>query len=78
MGYPFRFATATSKAREAVAEEIRSRIRKETGLTVSIAVSFSKIFAKRDSDMKKPDAAIIINKDNYHEKVLPLLCLNCC
>jgi len=39
-----------------IAEEIRTAMREELGLTVSIGVSFNKIFAKLGSDMKKPDA----------------------
>ena len=40
----------------ATAEEIRATTKSELGLTVSIGVSFNKIFAKLGSDMKKPDA----------------------
>ena len=39
-----------------IAEEIRNTVKEELGLTVSIGVSFNKIFAKLGSDMKKPDA----------------------
>ncbi|MBP3452188.1 MAG: DNA polymerase IV [Clostridia bacterium] len=55
-----------------LANEIRQRVREETGLTVSIGVSFSKIFAKLGSDMKKPDAVTTISKEHYREKVWPL------
>lgn len=41
-------------------------------MTVSIGVSFNKIFAKLGSDMKKPDAVTIITKDDYKDKVWPL------
>ena len=54
------------------AEEIRRRVREETGLTVSIGVSFSKVFAKLGSDMKKPDAVTLITRENFREKVWPL------
>ena len=54
------------------AEEIRARVRRETGLTVSVGVSFSKIFAKLGSDMKKPDAVTVITRDNYRSTVWPL------
>lgn len=56
----------------ALAEEIRSTIREELGLTVSIGVSFNKIFAKLGSDMKKPDACTAITRENYRELVWPL------
>ena len=39
-----------------IADEIRARAKKELGLTVSVGVSFGKVFAKLASDLKKPDA----------------------
>ena len=45
-----------------IAEEIRKRVKEEVGLTVSIGVSFNKVFAKLGSDIKKPDAVTIITK----------------
>lgn len=53
----------------AAANDIRRRIKKETGLTVSVGVSFNKIFAKLGSDMKKPDAVTMISRENFREKV---------
>lgn len=55
-----------------IAEKIRTACREELGLTVSIGVSFNKIFAKLGSDMKKPDAVTQITEDNFREKVWPL------
>lgn len=55
-----------------IAEEIRKRVKEEIGLTVSIGVSFNKVFAKLGSDIKKPDAVTIINKDNYKSIVWKL------
>ena len=55
-----------------VATRLREDIRKETGLTVSIGVSFNKIFAKLGSDIKKPDAVTLISKDNFKSIVWPL------
>jgi DNA polymerase-4 len=52
-----------------IAEEIRSRIKKELGITVSIGVSFNKIFAKLGSDMKKPDAVTEITREDFKEKI---------
>ena len=45
---------------------------KELGVTISIGVSFNKIFAKLGSDMKKPDAITVITRENFKEKVWPL------
>lgn len=55
-----------------IAETIRERIKKEINLTVSIGVSWNKIFAKLGSDMKKPDAVTEITPDNYKQKVWTL------
>ena len=52
----------------AIADDIRSRIRRELGLTVSVGVSFNKVFAKLGSDMKKPDATTVITPENYRER----------
>lgn len=54
------------------AEKIRHAVEDETGLTVSVGVSFSKIFAKLGSDMKKPNAVTVITRKDYREKVWPL------
>ena len=55
-----------------IAEEIRKATREELGLTVSIGVSYNKIFAKLGSDMKKPDAITEITPENFRDKVWPL------
>lgn len=54
---------------EALANEIKETIKFELGLTVSVGVSFNKIFAKLGSDMKKPDAVTCISKDNFKSKI---------
>lgn len=56
----------------AVAQEIRSSVKEEIGITVSIGVSWNKIFAKLGSDINKPDAVTEITPENYREKVWPL------
>ena len=55
-----------------MAEEIKETIKYELGLTVSIGVSFNKIFAKLGSDMKKPDAITVINKETFREQIWDL------
>lgn len=55
-----------------IAHSIRKAVKEETGLTVSVGVSFNKIFAKLGSDMKKPDAVTVITKDNFKSTVWPL------
>lgn len=55
-----------------IADEIRQRIKSELGVTASVGVSFNKVFAKLGSDMKKPGATTIIDKDNFKEKVWAL------
>ena len=55
-----------------IADEIRNRVKEELGITVSVGVSFNKIFAKLGSDLKKPDAVTVIGEDSFREKVWPL------
>ena len=55
-----------------IAEKIRTRIKKELGITVSIGVSFNKVFAKLGSDYKKPDAITEISRENFRDVVFPL------
>lgn len=55
-----------------IAEEIRKRVKEEIGITISIGVSYNKVFAKLGSDYKKPDAITVISRENYKEIVYPL------
>lgn len=55
-----------------IAKEINNRMKKELGITVSIGVSFNKVFAKLGSDYKKPDAITTMGKDEYRTKAWPL------
>ena len=57
---------------KALADRIRAAIREETGLTVSVGVSFNKVFAKLGSDMKKPDATTVIPVEGWQSMVWPL------
>ncbi len=57
---------------ETIAESIRRAVREELGLTVSVGVSFNKVFAKLASDMKKPDAVTVLSRENYRERLWPL------
>ena len=55
-----------------VADEIRKRVRAETGLTLSAGVSFNKVFAKMGSDYRKPDATTVISRENFRDLLWPL------
>lgn len=57
---------------EDIADSIRNTVKNETGLTVSVGVSFNKVFAKLGSDMKKPDAVTVISRENFREKIWSL------
>lgn len=57
---------------EQIAYEIKERVKRETGLTISVGVSWNKIFAKLGSDLKKPDAVTVISKENFREKIWSL------
>ena len=55
-----------------IANTLRDRIRAELGITISVGVSFNKIFAKLGSDLKKPDATTVISPNNFRAVVWPL------
>ena len=55
-----------------VADEIRARVRRELGITVSVGVSFNKVFAKLGSDYKKPDATTLISLRNFRALIYPM------
>lgn len=55
-----------------IADTLRRRIREEVGLTISVGVSFNKVFAKLGSDYKKPDATTVIDRENFRELVWKL------
>lgn len=57
---------------EGLAHVIRERVFRETGLTISVGVSYNKIFAKIGSDYKKPNAVTCITPENYRQIVWPL------
>ena len=57
---------------KALADSLRERMKRELGLTLSIGISFNKVFAKLGSDYKKPDATTLISRENWKEIVWPL------
>lgn len=55
-----------------LAEEIQRRVFKELGLTVSMGLSFNKVFAKLGSDLDKKQGLAVITRDNFKDMVFPL------
>ena len=55
-----------------IAHRIRETVKAETGLTISVGVSFNKVFAKLGSDLKKPDAVTAIPQNDFQRIVWPL------
>ena len=55
-----------------IADIIRERVKQEIGITLSVGVSFNKVFAKLGSDYKKPDATTVIDREHFSEIVFPL------
>ena len=55
-----------------IAEKIRNEVKSELGLTISVGVSFNKIFAKLGSDLKKPDAVSEVPYSGFKEIVWPM------
>ncbi len=52
-----------------IADNLRFKTRQELGITLSVGVSYNKIFAKLGSDYKKPDATTVISRENYRSLV---------
>ena len=57
---------------EKIAKEISNRMKKELGITVSIGISYNKIFAKLGSDYKKPDAITTMYENEFQTKAWAL------
>lgn len=55
-----------------IAQQIRRSVKRETGLTVSVGVSFNKSIAKLAGDKKKPDGVTVINRLNFEQQVWPM------
>lgn len=62
----------------AIADNLRRQVKRELGITASVGVSFTKMFAKLGSDMKKPDGTTVIDRDNFRGKVWPLPAAELC
>lgn len=52
-----------------IADKLRAIVKAETGLTISVGVSFNKFFAKLGSDLKKPDATTVISREKFRQKI---------
>lgn len=66
--------TGNEKSGEEIAHEIRKRVKSQLGITVSVGVSFNKVFAKLGSDYRKPDAVTVIGESNYKDIAWSLPC----
>lgn len=55
-----------------IADKLRKEVKQKTNLTISVGVSFCKVFAKLGSDLKKPDATTVISRDNFKNVVWKL------
>ena len=61
-----------AKSPKQLGDILRARVQAETGLTISVGVSFNKVFAKLGSDYKKPNATTLITPDNFKQILWPL------
>lgn len=55
-----------------IGDTIRLAVKRQTGVTVSVGVSFNKIYAKLGSDLKKPDGTTVISLLNYKNMIFGL------
>ncbi|MDD3261193.1 MAG: DNA polymerase IV, partial [Oscillospiraceae bacterium] len=65
-------SVSSAEAGIQLANELRSRIHRELGITVSVGVSWNKVFAKLGSDYKKPDATTVFLQDSWKNRIWPL------
>ena len=54
---------------EQLANHIRETVKQKVGLTISVGVSFTKTLAKLGSDMKKPDAVTVLDREHYMDRI---------
>lgn len=52
-----------------IADKLRQIVKEKTGLTISVGVSFTKTLAKLGSDLKKPDATTVLDKEHYMDVI---------
>lgn len=55
-----------------IAKLIKRKVKDETGLIISVGISYNKFLAKLASDWNKPDGIKIINEEDVPEILLPL------
>ena len=60
-----RFSDTPFERARLIAQEIKNVIKNETGLCVSVGISFNKIFSKLASDMKNKGSITAISPDDY-------------
>ena len=65
-------SAVSSVSAVSAADSLRARVRRELGLTLSVGISFNKVFAKLGSDYRKPDATTVISRENWQQLVWPL------
>lgn len=68
------YLDVTSLSRDPIelAKDIKNRVKKDTGLTISVGISYNKFLAKLSSDWNKPDGLKIITKDMVPKILFPL------
>jgi DNA polymerase-4 len=64
--------SSIEKPSEVIAEEIKKRIKEETGLSCSIGIAPNKLLAKIASDLNKPDGLTIITEADIERVLWPL------
>ena len=56
----------------AIADDIRTVVKEKTGLTLSVGVSFNKVFAKLAGDIATADSTLEITKENFKKQLYHL------
>ncbi len=64
--------SSIDKPSEEIAEEIKKRIKEESGLNCSIGIAPNKLLAKIASDLEKPDGLTIVTEEDIEKRIWPL------
>lgn len=55
-----------------IAHQIQRQVEKQIGLTISVGLSYNKVFAKMASDLIKPKGLVQITRQNFQQVLYPL------
>ncbi len=55
-----------------VSDTLKKQVKRSLGISVSVGISFNKVFAKLASDLNKPDGMALVRPEDYKQRLYPL------